>query len=1414
MRITFPHSNRGRRSSQPGAAVNIYHNEEANKVHRSRHFGHPKTGGGALICSVLLVLALLAGCTPAPPGGSLPAQPLPPLLSSGQTTADVAAAATWADGWQLDISTLPTESAGKHTIGELTKAIGRPPTTELEGLGDGPLKRTNFFAAQRAYPLETLPRAGFVHLFEATNRMISARDMAALPQWQSIGPAPMRDSMMGSQPVDVSGRVRALAIHPTDGDTVYLGAAQGGVWKTTNGGASWTPLTDNQPALAIGALAIDPANPDVVYAGTGEPTLGLDNYYGAGILKTTNGGQTWSLLGGNVFGGIAVSEIVIDPQNSNLVYAASAVSGVAGPASPPRGIFRSQNGGQSWEAVLTCPDCNGATDLVINPATPSTLYAAFYGYGVFRSVDGGDNWTLLAGGLPNPQQIQVGRVRMALSAANPQTVYASFHLMVPNQYDGAIVFRTDNGGANWTQVSTGNYNFCGSQCWYSHVIATHPQNANTLFLGGMADYVGESLADFRILRVVVRTNDGGANWSDLSPNSSPDRSLHPDMHAIAVDRNNPQVVWVGNDGGVWKSTNGGQTWQNRNTNLATLQFTGFAVDQNNENIVQGGMQDNNKAFTTNGGSTPAWTAADRGDGGFALIDPFNSNIWYGTRFGKTFQRNEQGPAFTGDWDFKVNGVNQQDPALFYIPIAANPQVQGAFYLGTNRVYRTLDRGDAWTPISPDLSKGQGYVSAITVAPSDGNVIYAGTSDGNIQVTRNGGGNWSNLTKAPLPNRFVSRLAVDRTNADLVYAVFNGFATHTPGQPGHVFKSSNGGQSWQDISGNLPDVPTLSIILDPNHANTVYIGTDTGVFQTTSGGASWIPFNNGLPSVAVVELALNGAGDKLFAATHGRSIWRVDLSDSPATSTATPTATGTGPAPGQAVNLPLIVRQQGGPTPTPTATVNTPTATATPTMPPTATGTRVPTNTPTATPTPVTPEGTRLATATATATPSITPTPSATPTQPSGPTATATATPQVQFFADDFTNPAGGWPVSSDATCIFDYVDLAQPPDGQVDVYGIGVQTFNQICFAPAPANALANGAFRVYAAKQSAVDPSIYGLVFGMNSKTINSSSQFYVFWVDPTAQAFGLQRFSGNAWTNLTGVSGNPFVSSTAVAPGATPNILKARREGARIVLSVNGVVVTEVADNSFPGNGFVALANWAGYGNGAVAYFEAFQMNRISQVYRDDFNRANSGWFVDVQQQCQAAYVNGEYRTATAATFICLYRAPTGEQINGRYETVVRREDTFYQTAYGLMFGEDGAFGSFYALFVVPDSQSYALAKYTNGQLFGITWDEVNDSPWLNSAAVNSGTAPNRLTVERDATSLRIWINDVYLGAYVDANPLPGGHFGVVNWASQFDTAIADFAEMTVTAWDEGDAILRSGAPGAAHPLQVEKAGILRLE
>ncbi|MEZ4672649.1 MAG: hypothetical protein R2932_00185 [Caldilineaceae bacterium] len=533
---------------------------------------------------------------------------------------------TWADNaneeepWQVDWSKL---NINLNSEGEYIAEFGEEPGEERYLLNapygvvdEGVAQRLNYFTWQRAYPLQSLPDAGVARAAAQMNTMISVQAAAELPKWDNIGPAPMLASAMGQQKIDVSGRTRAIVVDPRNSNVVYIGAAQGGVWKSTNGGDSWTPLTDNMPSLAIGALALDPQNPDILYAGTGEPTLGLDNYYGAGILKSTNGGQSWSVLGAERFAGMGIAKIIVDPTDSKTVYVASTRTGNDGAAFPARGVFKSTDSGQSWEALLSCGDasCNGVTDFGYAATNPPTLLAGTYGFGVFRSTDGGANWQPIGSGLPNPEQVSVQRVVLDVSPSNPNVVYVSMHVGIPNQYDGAVLFKSNDAGLNWTQVQIGpeSFNFCGQQCWYSHELAVHPTNPDTILLGGQAVYVdgGETLA--KVHRIVVRLAGNGQTLTDLSPNTSPNTTLHPDMHVIAFDPSDPQTIWVGNDGGVFRSNDGGATWQARNNGLATLQFTGFAVNPQNESIIQGGLQDNNKAFTINGGTNRGWTATDVG----------------------------------------------------------------------------------------------------------------------------------------------------------------------------------------------------------------------------------------------------------------------------------------------------------------------------------------------------------------------------------------------------------------------------------------------------------------------------------------------------------------------------------------------------------------------------------------------------------------------------------------------------------------------------------------------------------------------------------------------------------------------------------------------------------------------------------
>ena len=1302
------------------------------------------------LMALLAVLLAASACLASVPAG-LPSSPATPQVI-------VRAASAPTDAWNHGAGQKCTDCHASSEKPQQFDWRNIPPgeaSPEAEEEGEGPRLRLDFFVAQRAYPKTTLPEGARIKAFRQTLEMASQLSGSALSaRWVSIGPAPMKNSAMGQQNVDVSGRVKALAVDPRNSNVVYLGAAQGGVWKTTDGGASWQPLTDKQPSLAVSALALDPRNPDTIYVGTGEPHPGLDNYYGAGILKSTDGGATWQQLGADTFTGLGIASIVIDPNNSNVIYVASSRTGVEGSATPVRGVFKSTNGGSTWTALLTCQDCYGASDLVMDPRNPSTLYAAFWSYGIFKSTNGGANWTQLTNGLPGSN---FRRVELAISPSNPLVLYAGYDYSAQGQYEGALLFKTVDGGSSWTWLQQAP-NYCTGQCWYDNIIAVSPTNPNVVYLGGSANYQWQPVT--RIKEVVVRSSDGGTTWQDMSPNDSVAHTLHPDMHAIAFDPQNPNTIWVGNDGGVWKSTDGGRTWVNRNTNLATLQFTGIALHPTNASIVFGGMQDNNKAKTT--GAT-AWDALDVGDGGYAAIDPFNPQYYYGSRYGISFQRNDQGgTAPVDDWPIKTNGINQQDRALFYAPFALDPSTAGVAYYGTYRLYRTTNRGDDWTPISGDLTKGAataGSISTIAVAPSDPRTIYVGTSDGNVQVTTNTGGSWTNVTKAPLPNRWVSEIAVAHNAPRTAYVVFNGFNIHTPDTPGHVFKTTDGGATWQNISSNLPDVPVLSIVLDRDAPGIIYIGTDVGVFRSTNDGASWAPFNDGLPNVAVVDLALNPNTDILVAATHGRSVYKVQLGE--AEPTPTPTRT---------------------PSPTPTRPRFTPIASIY--MPQVVKGLSLPTSTPTV-------AGTTFPTQTPTATPTISPTPTPTRT-PGGATPTPTRIPSPRVYFDNFSNPASGWATGSMGFCQYAY------SGGE---YRIGVSQFNWICMSSAPTDPQINGTYSVEARKVSSADGSIYGLLFGLDSPS--SFDQFYVFWVDPADQTYLLQRYDHGTWTDIVG-----WESSFVINAKASTNMLKVRRQGEQITLYANGVDLATVADNAFPDNGYMGVAVWAGYNVGsAITYFDDFKVTVPTLILSDDFSNPDSGWPVGVTTACQASYAGGEYQTATQPNYACVFRGPGGSRPDGLFEVTVHRGESIYPTAYGLMFGEDGTFSTFYAFLVIPDTQEYVLAKYQGGW-WALTWDEEDNDAWTYSSAINPGMADNALQVERDSTRISLYVNDTYLETVNDASLLGDGYFGVVNWASEYAPVIAYFDDFRLTVWDEPSALgLEAGSRAAVGELNGER-------
>lgn len=778
-------------------------------------------------------------------------------------------------------------------------------------------ERERWFYQQRAFPFKRIPpgararalqrvvemrraerQRGFVQA-PGTAEAISANTMT----WTPIGPQPSNSGSIpgfGSIFGLTSGRVSALAVNPANPDDVYAGGAQGGVWRSTDGGANWVPLTDDQPSLAIGSIALDSttcssAGCQTIYVGTGEQAFSGDSYYGAGILKSTDGGATWTQLGQAVFGGPVhpnvggahIGSLVVNRGDPQVLLAGVQIL-VNVDTGTSSGIYRSTDGGQNWTKVLS-----GAvgTEVFFDPANPDLAWAALGSpggdseNGIYRSANRGATWTRNTG--TNLPTTGLGRIEIAVSPSSPSSIYASIADATTGSSDLLGFFRTIDGGANWTRL-TSTPDFCTPQCMYDHVIRVHPNNAGVVYAGGSAA-VNASFTAFVFL---IRSTDGGNSWTSIAPGTSLPIP-HVDQHAFAFGFSGTTAtrLYIGNDGGVWRtdvtSPTGGITWTNLNgsTNPGmalglTQHYPGLAIHPSSENVALSGSQDNDTHRYD--GSLLWQQIGNFCDGGWSVIDPFIPSTWYATcqfTFIVKSVQNGQANTFT---QFADNGIDFSDSVEFIAPFVADPNTLDRLYFGTFRVWQTNNGGQSWQAVSPDVSGGS-VLETIAVAPLDPNVVYVGSGAGTIQRTLNAGAGtsavWTDVTGTGLPGRFITQIAVHPTLTDTLFAAFSGFGSCSGCDGmGHIFRSTTGGIAWIDISGNLPDTPVNDIVVDPNDltGNTLYIGTDVGVFFTTDGGVSWSTLMTGLPNVAVFSLKLHPTSRILRAATHGRSVWDLQL----------------------------------------------------------------------------------------------------------------------------------------------------------------------------------------------------------------------------------------------------------------------------------------------------------------------------------------------------------------------------------------------------------------------------------------------------------------------------------------------------------------------------------------------------------
>jgi uncharacterized repeat protein (TIGR01451 family) len=753
--------------------------------------------------------------------------------------------------------------------------------------------------------------------------------------WTEISPNPIVQQNRGDSTFyAVSGRVSALAIRPSNGQKI-LGAAQGGIWTYDETSGTWTARTDDQPTLSIGAIAIAASNDAIVYAGTGEGNLSGDSYRGDGFLKSTDGGIHWAPIGGDTFDGASIAKIAVDPTNANRLWAA-VIRGRAGsrrqtpPTTTQYGIWESDNGGTTWTLRKAASDeLHGATDLVEDPLEPNVLYASFWGDGIYESTNGGATWHTFMNGFPNGATFGTGGgTRFALGighvAGHSRVLYAGFEWTDSEGNDQPSQVWKSVAGGVWQLLPSGDptsddnvSGYCGTQCFYDNLIGVDPTNSDIVYVLGLFNYDNGSGGIFRSM-------DGGQTWKDLG------WDLHPDYHAIAIDPADTSQVMIGNDGGVWFSPDmGGRLaaddpipsvdWQDLNgtvtnvyndagqlvtftvdhrTNLQITQFTSIANVPTLPARVWGGTQDNGTLRKST--ASASWFDVESGDGGQVLVDPTDANYVYGNYFGISPYRNTDGGNFFTN-AFIRNGINPLDRSEFYVPEVMNQGNPNQLFLGTFRLYRTDNAKAAnatdvhWDAISPDLTSGctggapngaRGCVVSAIGVSGGGDGVYVGTLEGwgwfSPDAVSSPSPTWIRVGQKEFPNRPVADIAVDRSNDRIAYAAFNGFNAATPKAPGHVFRTTDAGNSWQDISSNLPDAPVNSIQLDASFPDTIYAGTDVGPFVTYNGGKSWQKLGTGFPSVEIWQLNLDPTNRNLAAGTHGRGAWTMhDIQSVPA-----------------------------------------------------------------------------------------------------------------------------------------------------------------------------------------------------------------------------------------------------------------------------------------------------------------------------------------------------------------------------------------------------------------------------------------------------------------------------------------------------------------------------------------------------
>ena len=723
-------------------------------------------------------------------------------------------------------------------------ALPQLPLTVHKGAQLGNHKRrAGWYQARATWPRPDMaPGVRAQALAKAARLRPATRQVARAAPWSLAGPT------------NIGGRVTALMTHPNDPSRLWLGAANGGVWTTPDGGKTWSALWEQQDSLAIGALALNPANPKILYAATGEANGSADSYPGVGLYRSVDGGQAWSLWADSRATSIPsrIGALAVDPDDPRRIW----LGGMDFDAAGPQGLYRSLDAGKTWTRLKigVLEDC-WCRSIALDPEDSDTLLvgvtvrSAFDG--IYRSRDGGETWEYLARGLPPGDKMD--RIALAIAPSDRRVVYAQ----ISDMRSGHLgVFRSADGGDQWVDVSGGAF-AAERQVKYNNAVVVHPENPNWVLAGAVDLHLSQ---------------DGGTSWrqvTDWRAERGAPNYAHADQHALVMPSAAPGLVYAGNDGGLDVSRDGGLSWTTRSRGLAITMFYDLDVAQTDARFFGGGCQDNGTNVTVDG-KPDAFFDITGGDGGWMIIDPADPNHIIASIY--------------NGWIFRFDGRRWQDIRLplseaeaariWMVFIAMDPRDSSTLVTGSFRVWRTRDAGQNWEAVSDVLDGSP--VSAVSIAPSDSRRLYVGTEKGAIFRSDDGGDSWTdNLVGNDIPEFLISELAVHPSDPDTVYtAIAN--SGHS-----HVFRSRDAGLQWEDLDrGRLPDIAHNALVIHPDDPARLFVGNDAGVFASANGGGTWENLSFNLPRVPVTDLTMHRQSLTLFAATYGRSIYRLTLTALP------------------------------------------------------------------------------------------------------------------------------------------------------------------------------------------------------------------------------------------------------------------------------------------------------------------------------------------------------------------------------------------------------------------------------------------------------------------------------------------------------------------------------------------------------